>query len=57
MHPNLKFGHTWGEIQKKSYEKKNISMKEGLKLTNLSFILSFPFLEGLHCFYIYFHYF
>jgi hypothetical protein len=56
MHPNLKFGHTWGGIQKTICKQNYISMKGGLKLSNLSFILSFPFLDGLHCYYIYLHY-
>lgn len=27
QHPNLKFGHTWDEIPKKTHKKKNINIK------------------------------
>jgi len=59
---NAEFGHTQGEIFQKPAKKKSISafkVGRGPKTTSfggkLSFILSFPFHEHLHCCYIYFH--
>jgi len=61
QHQNPEFGHTQGEIQKKTAQQ-YISIQGGDETQKpinfggkLSFILSFLFPERLHCCYTYFH--
>jgi hypothetical protein len=58
QHPNLKFGHTWGEIPKKTLTLKGKGEIQKPSIFVVDLILScFFFPKRLHCCYIYFHYF
>jgi len=60
QHQNPEFGHTQGEIKKKTLQKSTLALRGDAtqKTINFgskpSFILSFLFLERPHCCYIYF---
>jgi hypothetical protein len=54
QHQNPEFSHTQGEIKEKPAKKYISIQQETLNFNSkLSFILSFLFLESLHCYYLY----